>query len=146
MGLQWFLRESPDTSRIQYFAGTLSPNNVIKTDLFVWHNREGQVDIEDIQHPVLLIRFNYKEDATVLDYSTISIDDQIDLNPKTYLDNGVVRIRLSAFSGKANDGDMENLENKGNYKRITLTLDPRGANIKNKDIKNVYFDIIDEDQ
>lgn len=140
MSLQWYLTDT-EASKKEHFAGTLTPDGSLEVPLRVWYNRSGVQDIADIVSPVLVLRFSSVEDSKLLQYCTVDIDDTNAMVPVINGNIGHV-LMTKAFSGKANNGLAETLASRNNYKNITVKIKPNGGHIKDRDLKNLFLEIV----
>ena len=132
----WMINEKKKES---FFAGTLTPQDSIKAEIVAWYNYKSPRDIEDMINPRLIIKAGNIEDAVILPFLKVRIDNVWQQTHRMDEKSIFINIR-SSFSGKANEGDFE--KDKENYKTISIEIDTEGRSIKANDLKNLYFEII----
>ena len=103
--ITWYILE--DEEYIQddeYYLGSFSPDSEIKLKVQVWNNRYGKNNAESIPNARLAIYFDSIEDSMLLEYCTVSINDNNFTKIPVMFGKGVVDIGLlSGNSGSSSD-------------------------------------------
>lgn len=105
-----------------------------------WNNRWGVKDAEDIISPVLSFRFDSFEDNALLRLCKVIVNQSLEL-PVTVKDNSAVVVIGETIIGRSNDGDENSYENKNNFIDIRLEIDIRDKDLKENDLKKMYFEL-----
>ena len=136
--ITWYILDDEDYIQDdEYYLGSFSPDSEIKLKVQVWNNRYGKNNVENIPNARLAIYFDSIEDSLLLNYCTISVNDESFTKIPVMFGNGVVDIGL--LSGNSNNG-MDIVDNVYNFKNITISFKGFPANLKNG-IKNMFLDI-----
>lgn len=136
--ITWYILE--DEEYIQddeYYLGSFSPDSEIQLKVQVWNNRYGKNNVESIPNARLAIYFDSIEDSMLLEYCTVSINDNNLTKIPVMFGKGIIDIGL--LSGNSNNG-MDIIDNTYNFKNITISFKGFPTNLKNG-IKNMFLDI-----
>lgn len=136
--ITWYILE--DEEYIQddeYYLGSFSPDSEIQLKVQVWNNRYGKNNVESISNARLAIYFDSIEDSMLLEYCTVSINDNNFTKIPAMFGKGIIDIGL--LSGNSNNG-MDIIDNIYNFKNITVSFKGFPTNLKNG-IKNMFLDI-----
>lgn len=136
--ITWYILE--DEEYIQddeYYLGSFSPDSEIQLKVQVWNNRYGKNNVESIPNARLAIYFDSIEDSMLLEYCTVSINDNNLTKIPVMFGKGIIDIGL--LSGNSNNG-MDIIDNIYNFKNITISFKGFPTNLKNG-IKNMFLDI-----
>lgn len=136
--ITWYILE--DEEYIQddeYYLGSFSPDSEIQLKVQVWNNRYGRNNVESIPNARLAIYFDSIEDSMLLEYCTVSINDNNFTKIPVMFGKGIIDIGL--LSGNSNNG-MDIIDNTYNFKNITISFKGFPTNLKNG-IKNMFLDI-----
>lgn len=136
--INWYIKES-DTfvQEDEYYLGSYTSDSEIAITVQVWNNRYGSTSVDSISEARLAIYFDSIEDASLLNYCTVSVNSSYYAAPEVELGRGVVTI--GELSGVYNDG-LEESTNSTNYKNISIKFSGFPGNLKNG-LKNMYLDI-----
>lgn len=141
--ISWFVvNNNEEKASNEYYAGTYYNNSPIKITLQAWNNRGGISDVEDVREGNLLLFFDNIEDSTLFNFCNVYIDGQ-KATPVVNNDKLVIKLP-KVLSGKSNDGDSSKAENRNNYLLIEFEFDATGTKLKTEDIKNIFFEIVEE--
>ena len=136
--ITWYILE--DEEYIQddeYYLGSFSPDSEIQLKVQVWNNRYGKNNVESIPNARLAVYFDSIEDSMLLEYCTVSINDNNLTKIPVMFGKGIIDIGL--LSGNSNNG-MDIIDNTYNFKNITISFKGFPTNLKNG-IKNMFLDI-----
>lgn len=136
--ITWYILE--DEEYIQddeYYLGSFSPDSEIQLKVQVWNNRYGRNNVESIPNARLAIYFDSIEDSMLLEYCTVSINDNNFTKIPVMFGKGIIDIGL--LSGNSNNG-MDIIDNIYNFKNISISFKGFPTNLKNG-IKNMFLDI-----
>lgn len=136
--ITWYILE--DEEYIQddeYYLGSFSPDSEIQLKVQVWNNRYGKNNVESIPNARLAIYFDSIEDSMLLEYCTVSINDNNLTKIPVMFGKGIIDIGL--LSGNSNNG-MDIIDNIYNFKNISISFKGFPTNLKNG-IKNMFLDI-----
>lgn len=136
--ITWYILE--DEEYIQddeYYLGSFSPDSEIQLKVQVWNNRYGKNNVESIPNARLAIYFDSIEDSMLLEYCTVSINDNNFTKIPVMFGKGIIDIGL--LSGNSNNG-MDIIDNIYNFKNISISFKGFPTNLKNG-IKNMFLDI-----
>lgn len=136
--ITWYILE--DEEYIQddeYYLGSFSPDSEIQLKVQVWNNRYGRNNVESIPNARLAIYFDSIEDSMLLEYCTVSINDNNFTKIPVMFGKGIIDIGL--LSGNSNNG-MDIIDNIYNFKNISILFKGFPTNLKNG-IKNMFLDI-----
>lgn len=136
--ISWYIKEDDDYIQDNdYYLGSFSSSSDILMKVQVWNNRYGNESVEDIENARLSIYFDTVEDSSLLQYCTISINNDEFIQPEIYLNRATINI--GTLLGTFNSG-MDNEKNIGNYKNIIIKFSNMPTNLKNG-LKNLFLDI-----
>lgn len=139
--VSWFIKEENAYSeKREHHAGTYRKDEKIVLEMQVWNNRWGVKDAEDIISPVISFRFDSFEDNALLSLCKVVINQSLEL-PVTVKGNSAVVVVGDTIAGRANDGDENAYENKDNYIDVRLEIDIKGKDLKENDLKKMYFEL-----
>ena len=136
--ITWYILE--DEEYIQddeYYLGSFSPDSEIQLKVQVWNNRYGKNNVESIPNARLAIYFDSIEDSMLLEYCTVSINDNNFTKIPVMFGKGIIDIGL--LSGNSNNG-MDIIDNIYNFKNISKSFIGFPTYLK-KGIKNMFLDI-----
>lgn len=136
--ITWYILE--DEEYIQddeYYLGSFSPDSEIQLKVQVWNNRYGKNNVESIPNARLAVYFDSIEDSMLLEYCTVSINDNNFTKIPVMFGKGIIDIGL--LSGNSNNG-MDIIDNIYNFKNISISFKGFPTNLKNG-IKNMFLDI-----
>ena len=136
--ITWYILE--DEEYIQddeYYLGSFSPDSEIQLKVQVWNNRYCKNNVESIPNARLAIYFDSIEDSMLLEYCTVSINDNNFTKIPVMFGKGIIDIGL--LSGNSNNG-MDIIDNIYNFKNISISFKGFPTNLKNG-IKNMFLDI-----
>ena len=137
--IQWFVKEEDAyVPRQEYYTGTYTQEEQVKTDMRIWNNRWGTKDVEDLENATLKFYFDTLEDSSLMDFCSIVVGGYSHIKPEVVNQKGYIHFNKD-LSGKANDGSAENEDN---YIDISFRFDAGSQRLKNNDLKNLYFEII----
>lgn len=134
--ISWYITDEFTAVNKDYFCGTYSPNLTdFSIKLQVWNNKFGQEEAQTIDEPLLKLTFTNIEDTKLLEYCTVTIDN----NTPTNLD--IVDNIGSILLGRPLEGAINNGEDtmNNNYCDIVLTF-TLNKNMKNG-LKNLIVDL-----
>lgn len=136
--ISWYIKEDDDyVQDNDYYLGSFSSSSDILIKIQVWNNRYGNESVEDIENARLSIYFDTVEDSSLLQYCTISINNDEFIKPEIYLNRATINI--GTLLGTFNSG-MDNEKNIDNYKNIIIKFSNMPTNLKNG-LKNLFLDI-----
>lgn len=136
--ISWYIKEDDDyVQDNDYYLGSFSSSSDILIKIQVWNNRYGNESVEDIENARLSIYFDTVEDSSLLQYCTISINNDEFIKPEIYLNRATINI--GTLLGTFNSG-MDNEKNIDNYKNIIVKFSNMPTNLKNG-LKNLFLDI-----
>lgn len=139
--ITWFVKDGGGyTSKQDHHAGTYRKNEPIVFDIQVWNNRWGVKDEASISVPVLSFHFGHFEDSSLLERVKIIVDERNEMPVVVKSNKGTV-VLSRALSGKANDGDEESRNSAQNFVNFRMEIDTKGAELKENDLKKLYFEI-----
>lgn len=139
--ISWFIKENDVYSeKKEHHAGTFRKDEKIVINMQAWNNRWGVKDAEDIISPVLSFRFDSFEDNALLRLCKVIVNQSLEL-PVTVKDNSAVVVVGETIIGRSNDGDENSYENKNNFIDIRLEIDIRDRDLKENDLKKMYFEL-----
>ncbi|MBD8524022.1 hypothetical protein [Lysinibacillus fusiformis] len=139
--ISWFIKENDVYSeKKEHHAGTFRKDEKIVINMQAWNNRWGVKDAEDIISPVLSFRFDSFEDNALLRLCKVIVNQSFEL-PVTVKDNSAVVVIGETIIGRSNDGDENSYENKNNFIDIRLEIDIRDRDLKENDLKKMYFEL-----
>ncbi|MCR8854887.1 hypothetical protein [Lysinibacillus fusiformis] len=139
--ISWFIKENDVYSeKKEHHAGTFRKDEKIVINMQAWNNRWGVKDAEDIISPVLSFRFDSFEDNALLRLCKVIVNQSLEL-PVTVKDNSAVVVIGETIIGRSNDGDENSYENKNNFIDIRLEIDIRDRDLKENDLKKMYFEL-----
>ncbi|MGG2085309.1 hypothetical protein [Lysinibacillus pakistanensis] len=139
--ISWFIKEHDVYfEKKEHHAGTFRKDEKIVITMQVWNNRWGVKDAEDIISPVLSFRFDSFEDNALLGLCKVVVNQSLEL-PVTVKENSAVVVIGETIIGRANDGDENSYENKNNFIDIRLEIDIRDRDLKENDLKKMYFEL-----
>lgn len=139
--ISWFIKEHDVYSeKKEHHAGTFRKDEKIVFNMQAWNNRWGVKDAEDIISPVLSFRFDSFEDNALLRLCKVIVNQSLEL-PVTVKDNSAVVVIGETIIGQSNDGDENSYENKNNFIDIRLEIDIRDRDLKENDLKKMYFEL-----
>ncbi|MEK5433953.1 hypothetical protein MKY88_24435 [Lysinibacillus sp. FSL R7-0073] len=139
--ISWFIKENDVYSeKKEHHAGTFRKDEKIVINMQAWNNRWGVKDAEDIISPVLSFRFDSFEDNALLRLCKVIVNQSLEL-PVTVKDNSAVVVIGETIIGRSNDGDENSYENKNNFIDIRLEIDIRDKDLKENDLKKMYFEL-----
>jgi hypothetical protein len=134
----WYIKESDNyVQEDEYYLGSFTSDSEISINVQVWNNRYGSNSVDGISDARLAIYFDTVEDAALLNYCTVSVNDSYFTAPKIELQRGIVSI--GELSGIYNDG-LELSSNEVNYKNLSIKFSGFPCNLKNG-LKNMFLDI-----
>lgn len=136
--ISWYIQE--DNGYIQddeYYLGSFTSNSNIELNVQVWNNRYGSKNVDNIDNARLSIYFDNIEDSSLLQYCTVSINNESYVSPDIEVNRATLYI--GNLSGSLNNG-LESSQNNSNYKNINLKFSNLPSNLKN-DLKNMFLDI-----
>ena len=136
--ISWYIYDNDEYIQEEdYYLGSYNSNSQIQLNIQVWNNRYGSKEVETIKDTRFVVFFDNIEDAALLKYCSISIDNSSFIEPEIELDRAIFNI--GELSGQINDG-LETDNNKINYKNICLLFSDFDGILKNG-LKNMYLDI-----
>ena len=136
--ISWYIKEDDDYIQDNdYYLGSFSSSSDILMKIQVWNNRYGNESVEDIENARLSIYFDTVEDSSLLQYCTISINNDEFIKPEIYLNRATINI--GTLLGTFNSG-MDNEKNIDDYKNIIVKFSNMPTNLKNG-LKNLFLDI-----
>ena len=140
--LSWFVKENESfVSKNEHHAGTFGKNDDLKVEVQVWNNRWGVKEEATIVSPVLSFSFMHYEDNSLIDLCEIFVDG---VSMPVMKKEGVGSVTINReIKGGINDGDPSSSENKQNYIDIKIVINMAGKEVKENDLKRMYFDIKD---
>lgn len=141
--LTWFVVEGEMYKpKAIYNAGMVNNNEMFIVNLQVWNNRWGIDDVESIDNPVMNIYCDNIEDSFLLDNIKIIIDEY-EIGSVVNREEFLSVLLGKKLSGSKNNGDETDRNNNENFINIRLEIDLRNRNIKDNDLKSLYFEIVD---
>lgn len=140
--ITWYVKENTSfIPKQDYFAGTYTKSNKISTEIQIWNNRYGTVDVLPLEDAVLNLYFDTLEDSALLSGCKVILGgyDQLPLiikNRKASVNLGVT------LQGIKNDGDPAAADNAGCFINLTFEFDAPSYRLKENDLKHLYFEIV----
>lgn len=142
--ITWYAKlnkESQYEETNDYYAGSYTPGHPIDVDIQIWNNRFGLEDVANLADFYIVISFEHVEDSALFDYCTIVLDDANIIPLKKSGKKAILELPDTVvLSGTKNDGTLDN--NKDHYINIEFQFDAEGSKLKENDLKDMYFQII----
>lgn len=142
--ITWYAKlnkESQYEETNDYYAGSYTPGHPIDVDIQIWNNRFGLEDVANLADFYIVISFEHVEDSALFDYCTIVLDDANIVPLKKSGKKAILELPDTVvLSGTKNDGTLDN--NKDHYINIEFQFDAEGSKLKENDLKDMYFQII----
>lgn len=142
--ITWYAKlnkESQYEETNDYYAGSYTPGHPIDVDIQIWNNRFGLEDVANLADFYIVISFEHVEDSALFDYCTIVLDDANIIPLKKSGKKAILELPDTvALSGTKNDGTLDS--NKDHYINIEFQFDAEGSKLKENDLKDIYFQII----
>ena len=142
--IDWFARVGTDkfSAKKEFYAGTYTKKEPLTVELQVWNNRWGIAAVDNIDSAVINFYFDTLEDSALLKHCSLILDDREDLSI-VIKNNMATAILNRSLTGAANDGDETNSVNKNNFAKLTFKFDAGDYQLKENDLKNLFFEVID---
>lgn len=142
--ITWYAKlnkESQYEETNDYYAGSYTPGHPIDVDIQIWNNRFGLDDVANFADFYIVISFEHVEDSALFDYCTIVLDDANIIPLKKSGKKAILELPDTiVLSGAKNDGTLDG--NKDHYINIEFQFDAEGSKLKENDLKDMYFQII----
>lgn len=142
--ITWYAKlnkESQYEETNDYYAGSYTSGHPIDVDIQIWNNRFGLEDVANLADFYIVISFEHVEDSALFDYCTIVLDDANIIPLKKSGKKAILELPDTVvLSGTKNDGTLDN--NKDHYINIEFQFDAEGSKLKENDLKDMYFQII----
>lgn len=140
--ITWYVKENNIlTGKEEHHAGTFGKNDDLELDFQIWNNRWGIEEVPTLKSPVLSFSFMHYEDSSFIDLCEIHIDGK---SMPVMKKEGTGTVMLGReIVGTPNDGDPDSSANKMNYIDIKLVVKMSGKDIKENDLKRMYFEVKD---
>lgn len=136
--ITWYIHENTDYIQDNdYYLGSFNTEFTKPLDVQIWNNRYGQSSVESLENARLCIYFESIEDSVLLNYCTISINNNSPIKPIIELNKGIVEI--GQLIGEPNNG-VDNEKNRSNYKQVVLQFEGLPSNLRSG-LKNMFLDI-----
>lgn len=136
--ISWYIKEDDDyVQDNDYYLGSFSSLMDITLNVQVWNNRYGNETVENVDNARLSIYFDTVEDSSLLQYCTVSINNNEFTKPSITLNRAVIEI--GDLYGTYNNG-LEDTSNSNNYKNLSIKFSKMPSNLKNG-LKNLFLDI-----
>lgn len=141
--ITWYSKIGDATYEAQseIYAGTYTKEEKISVDIQIWNNRWGVEDTESLEDFILNIYFDNLEDSALLQCCKIILGGTDELS--LMISNQKATISFPdtvTLSGVKNDGTSAN--SKENYISLTFEFDAPGYQLKENDLKSLYFEIV----
>lgn len=140
--ITWYVKENNSlTGKEEHHAGTFGKNDNLELEFQVWNNRWGVEEVDALKSPVLSFSFMHYEDSSLIDLCEIYVDGT---SMPVMKKDGVGTVLLGReIKGLINDGDPDSSVNKQNYMNAKLVIKMSGKDIKENDLKRMYFEVKD---
>lgn len=127
------------------YGGTYTAAEPIELDVRVWNNRYGTEAVDDLEHFALNFYFEHYEDTGLLKYLTVIYNDSEEMS--TYVSGNVLTVSFISndvkISGAPNNGTDKDKQNYIDL-RIIFNVDDDTVTLKNKDIKALFLEVIEQ--
>lgn len=142
--ITWYAKLNKETQYEEtndYYAGSYTPGHAIDVDIQIWNNRFGLNDVATLSDFYIVVSFDRVEDSSLFDYCTIVLNDANILPLKKNGKKAILELPDTVkLSGTKNDGTLDS--NTDHYMNLEFQFDAEGAKLKENDLKDMYFQII----
>lgn len=142
--ITWYAKLNKETQYEEtndYYAGSYTPGHAIDVDIQIWNNRFGLDDVATLSDFYIIVSFDCVEDSSLFDYCTIVLNDANIIPLKKNGKKAVLELPDTVkLSGTKNDGTLDS--NVDHYMNLEFQFDAEGTKLKENDLKDMYFQII----
>ncbi len=142
--ITWYAKLNKETQYEEtndYYAGSYTPGHAIDVDIQIWNNRFGLDDVATLSDFYIVVSFDRVEDSSLFDYCTIVLNDANIIPLKKNGKKAVLELPDTVkLSGTKNDGTLDS--NVDHYMNLEFQFDAEGTKLKENDLKDMYFQII----
>jgi hypothetical protein len=141
--ISWYAKTGADikyAATEEIYAGTHTDETPVTASVQLWNNRWGKYDVEDLANFNILMYFRELEDFALLPYCSITVNGKAQ-NFEYINHRAIIKFDTPPIlKGTANNGKSEGNEN--NYLAFDITFSAPNKNLKEDDLKSLYFEIV----
>lgn len=140
--IEWYSKVGSDEKFAldnDVYAGTYTDGHPIVVTLQLWNNRWGTADVLPLKDFFINMYFKDREDKNLFEYCSVRMGNEI----LSFIENGTYVTlefpKAVEISGIKNNGIAK--DNPKNFIELEFTFRADGANLKEHDLKSLFFEI-----